>query len=96
SEPQDLLEHRRTRNLLNALIDVEEEGVEDLDEEEVLSMHKKAMFCVECGVCVGRCRKNALYFEDGVKIDTERCVHCGRCLGECPVTSYDARVKESS
>ncbi|MFP4609011.1 MAG: phosphoadenosine phosphosulfate reductase family protein, partial [Candidatus Aenigmatarchaeota archaeon] len=44
SEPQDLLEHRRTRNLLNALIDVEEEGVEDLDEEEVLSMHKKAMF----------------------------------------------------
>ncbi|MEF8833117.1 MAG: phosphoadenosine phosphosulfate reductase family protein, partial [Candidatus Thermoplasmatota archaeon] len=88
----EMLEHQRTRNLLNALCDVEEPLMEELDREEVIRIHKKALNCVECGVCVGRCEKNALYFDKGIKIDPEICVHCGECLGMCPVVHFDARV----
>ncbi|MEF8873182.1 MAG: phosphoadenosine phosphosulfate reductase family protein [Candidatus Thermoplasmatota archaeon] len=88
----EMLKHRRTKNLLNALCDVEESSFKELDKEEVLRVHKKALHCVECGVCVGRCEKNALSFDNGVKIDPEKCDHCGRCLGKCPVVHFDART----
>ncbi len=87
-----MLKYERTRNLLNILCDVKEENIEELNEDEVYPVHKKALLCVECGVCVGRCRKDALYFHDGVKIDTDRCIHCGECLKECPVVRYDFRT----
>ncbi len=90
---EDFIQHERTRNLLNALYDVEGECVEEESEnEELIRIHKKALHCVECGVCVGRCEKEAIYFENGIKIDPERCIHCGRCLGECPVVRYDSRT----
>ncbi len=87
----EMLEHPRTRNLLNTLADVGELSIKDLDREEVLRIHDKALHCVECGVCVGRCEKNALFFDDGIKINAEKCDHCGRCLGKCPVVHFDAR-----
>ncbi|MBS3816788.1 MAG: phosphoadenosine phosphosulfate reductase family protein [Candidatus Thermoplasmatota archaeon] len=89
---QEMLEDERTRNLLNALIDFERRSIEELDPEEVLPIYEKAVNCVECGVCVGRCEKDALYFEDGVKIDTKRCIHCGECLGKCPAVRFDSRA----
>ena len=88
----EMLEHERTRNLLNAIDSEENISLDELDKDEVLRIHKKALHCVECGVCVGRCEKNAISFENGIKIDQERCVHCGRCLGKCPVVHFDARV----
>ncbi|MFW5953327.1 MAG: phosphoadenosine phosphosulfate reductase family protein [Candidatus Natronoplasma sp.] len=89
---EKMLDNSRTKNLLNALCDVEEISLEELDREEVLKLHKKALNCVECGVCVGRCERDAVFFEKGIKIDPEKCIHCGRCLGKCPVVHFDARV----
>jgi len=89
---EEMLKDSRTENLLNALCDVEETSLEELDKDEVLKLHKKALYCVECGVCVGSCERNALLFENGIKIDPEKCIHCGRCLGKCPVVHFDARV----
>lgn len=92
----EMLEHKRTRNLLNVLLEVEDDideiPLEELDREEVIRLHKKALYCVECGVCLGRCDRDALYFDDGIKLDVEKCVHCGQCLGMCPVVHFDARV----
>jgi len=88
----EMLENSRTKNLLNTLCDVEDSSPEQLDREEVLKLHKKALYCVECGVCLGRCERDALFFENGIKIDSEKCIHCGRCLGKCPVVHFDARV----
>jgi len=89
---EEMLENPRTENLLNALCDVEDLSLERLDRKEVLKLHKKALYCVECGVCVGRCERDALFFENGIKIDAEKCVHCRRCLGKCPVVHFDARI----
>ncbi len=89
---EEMLEDPRTKNLLNAICDTEKKSFEDLDIDYVLKAHKKSLHCVECGVCLGRCEKDAISFEKGVKIDTERCVNCGRCWGKCPVVHFDARV----
>ncbi len=92
SSIEEMLEHARTKNLLNAISSEENISNEDLGREEVLRIHKKALYCVECGVCVGRCQNDALFFEEGIKIDPERCVNCGKCLGKCPVVHFDRRV----
>ncbi len=89
---EEMLDNPRTKNLLNAISEMEKISTEELDREEVINLHKKALHCVECGVCLGRCEKDALFFENGIRIDAERCVHCGRCLGKCPVVHFDARV----
>ncbi len=89
---EEMLENPRTENLLNALCDVDDVSLKQLDREEILKLHIKALHCVECGVCVGRCERDASFFENGIKIDTEKCVHCGRCLGKCPVVHFDARI----
>jgi len=89
---EEMLEHPRTRNLLNALCDGENICNQSFNKEEVLRLHKKALNCVECGVCVGRCERDALFFDNGIKIDPEKCIHCGRCLGKCPVVHFDTRV----
>ncbi|MFW5946500.1 MAG: phosphoadenosine phosphosulfate reductase family protein [Candidatus Natronoplasma sp.] len=89
---EDMLRHTRTKNLLNALCDPDGSVQDEIDREDVVNLHKKALYCVECGVCVGRCDRDALSFDDGIKIDPEKCVHCGRCLGKCPVVHFDSRV----
>jgi phosphoadenosine phosphosulfate reductase len=48
----------------------------------------RAMFCVGCGVCAGRCKSGALTVDARVKIDPEKCIHCGECLGPCPVLRF--------
>ncbi len=88
----EMLENPRTKNLINTICDVEDISLKKLDREKVVRIHKKALNCVECGVCVGRCDMDAISFENGIKIDPERCVHCSRCLGKCPVVHFDGRV----
>ncbi len=98
----ELLKNPRTRNLLNALVDperidfgkLESEGseIDGIEREDIYDMHRKALYCRECGVCLARCDQDALYFDDGIKIDEERCVHCGECLGKCPVVTFRSRV----
>jgi len=88
----EMLENPRTKNLINTICDVEDISLKELDREKVVRIHKKALNCVECGVCVGRCDMDAISFENGIKIDPERCVHCSRCLGKCPVVHFDGRV----
>ncbi len=89
---KELLKDERSKNLLNAYSD----SVEDLSRDDILVQHKKALNCVECGVCVAQCEKGALSFDDGIKIDEKRCVHCESCLGKCPVVDFDSRVNDQS
>ncbi len=45
--------------------------------------------CVGCGICTGRCDKDALYLENGrVWINEERCIHCTKCIGPCPAYAF--------
>ena len=48
----------------------------------------RAMECVGCGICVGRCPENALTVDGQVTVDEDMCTHCGSCLGPCPVVSF--------
>ncbi len=53
---------------------------------------KRAVFCVGCGICVGRCPSNALFIENGkASIDERKCIHCMECIGECPVIIFGRR-----
>lgn len=46
--------------------------------------------CVGCGICVSRCKHEALFLDDHGRVDLEQgsCVHCRECLGKCPVTDF--------
>jgi phosphoadenosine phosphosulfate reductase len=48
----------------------------------------RAMECAGCGVCVARCKKNALKLDGQVRIDVDLCDHCGSCFGPCPVIKF--------
>jgi phosphoadenosine phosphosulfate reductase len=54
----------------------------------------RALECVGCGICIGRCEANALELTkkdgvDSIAIDGRLCTHCGKCLGPCPVINYN-------
>jgi phosphoadenosine phosphosulfate reductase len=58
----------------------------------------RAMECISCGICVGRCDNQALHIDESdelqrIKLDKELCTHCGSCLGPCPVINFN--VSES-
>lgn len=49
--------------------------------------------CINCGVCVKACRRNAITIEDGkVNIDYNKCNYCGRCAKSCPTDAWDAEA----
>jgi len=49
----------------------------------------RAMDCVGCGVCLGRCPKGAIALNDGKAIvKVELCVSCGLCGEKCPVVDF--------
>jgi phosphoadenosine phosphosulfate reductase len=49
----------------------------------------RAMGCVGCGVCLGRCPKGAVSLVDGkAVIKIEACESCGLCSDKCPVTDF--------
>ncbi|SCP98356.1 ATP-binding protein [Anaerobium acetethylicum] len=41
--------------------------------------------CIECGLCMQNCRFDAIYREDGYKVDAFACEGCGVCEFVCPV-----------
>jgi len=103
----DMLEDKRTRELLQIILslddilptqnyDVDEllDAVNKtgLDQDEIYEIYLKARYCAECGICVARCPNDALSFEDGISISSEKCSSCGMCLGKCPVVEYHERV----
>ncbi|MEM3512971.1 MAG: phosphoadenosine phosphosulfate reductase family protein, partial [Thermoplasmata archaeon] len=57
--------------------------------EKVHAVIMKAVSCVKCGICIGRCPQKAISFDEkGIKIDAEKCQHCGTCLQPCPAVVY--------
>lgn len=41
--------------------------------------------CTECGVCVKRCKAEAMTIDDGrILIDMDKCILCGECILACP------------
>jgi phosphoadenosine phosphosulfate reductase len=53
----------------------------------------RAMECIGCGICLGRCENNALVIDQSdtlerVELLSDKCTHCGKCLGPCPVVNF--------
>ena len=88
------------------LIDIFPEGaivVKGSNPKEIKKRIKKlhaivlrAMECIGCGICIGRCDNQALNLDkvnnlEKIKVDVELCTHCGNCLGPCPVVNFNAK-----
>jgi phosphoadenosine phosphosulfate reductase len=57
--------------------------------EDVRKAIVRAMGCVGCGVCLGRCPKGAVTLVNGkATINIEVCESCGLCSDKCPVTDF--------
>ena len=73
---------------------IEVTGGEERDVKKVFDVVYRAIYCVSCGVCIGRCPHDALTIDPGtrhVKLDPEVCVQCGECVGKCPVIEFPPR-----
>ncbi len=86
---EKMMEDDQVRDLL-PIIGAESE--ESLSGDELRPLYLKAAYCVECDVCIGKCPEEALYFDNGIRLDEESCVQCGECLQECPVIEFTSRV----
>ena len=51
---------------------------------------RRAIKCMGCGVCVGRCSRNVIKVKKKQKmaIVGEGCNHCGACIEVCPVVKF--------
>jgi len=63
------------------------------DIADAVSVMKRALFCLGCGVCLGRCPVGALSLErlgerERIRLDDSPCVGCRECLGPCPVENF--------
>ncbi len=88
---EKMLEDERTLNLLQIYEDKSYKWTQK-DRSRINEMYKRSQYCVECGICVSKCKKEALSFDDGVKLDPELCIGCLECLEKCPVVTYGERV----
>ncbi|MCU0611535.1 MAG: 4Fe-4S binding protein [Candidatus Eisenbacteria bacterium] len=44
-----------------------------------------AALCTDCGVCMTRCRMEAITHENGhIRLNENRCIGCGLCITTCP------------
>ena len=54
----------------------------------------RAIDCIGCGVCVGKCPTESVSMRDNLAwIDEETCVHCNKCMDKCPITSFSPAMK---
>jgi phosphoadenosine phosphosulfate reductase len=75
-------------------IEVTGEGCDERDVKKVFKVVYRALYCISCGVCIGRCPQDALTIDEGtrkVKLDPNNCVQCGECIGKCPVIEFPPR-----
>jgi len=71
-------------------------GKKEMVEKDIantVSVMKRALFCLGCGVCLGRCPVGALSLEslgerERIHLDESLCVGCRECLGPCPVENF--------
>ena len=75
-----------------------EESSIDLNVKDAISVLKRAIHCLGCGVCLGRCPAGALSLEDmgereKVLVDATLCIMCRKCLGPCPVENFEPGEK---
>ena len=91
--------------LKDGTIDIFPEGgivIKGKNKQEIQRKSKKvhaiilrAMECIGCGICIGRCKNNALQLDEEngawvVSVKPEHCDHCSGCLGPCPVINFNA------
>jgi phosphoadenosine phosphosulfate reductase len=58
---------------------------------DLLSVIKRAIGCIGCSICVGRCPTGAILVENErgrIRMDSSICTHCSSCLGPCPAEAY--------
>ena len=72
-----------------------EHGVEK-NFDDALSIVKRAMNCLGCGVCTGRCHKGALSLVpsgegERIELDASLCTGCRKCMGPCPMENFEPR-----
>ncbi|MDK2891884.1 phosphoadenosine phosphosulfate reductase family protein [Methanohalophilus sp.] len=48
----------------------------------------RALGCVGCGVCVGRCPVSAISLKEKQAYVDESCTSCGNCIDSCPVVKF--------
>ncbi|MGM0510178.1 MAG: phosphoadenosine phosphosulfate reductase family protein [Thermoplasmatota archaeon] len=87
----DMLDDERTSNLLQIYEDRSYDWTQK-DRSRITGMYKRSQYCVECGICVSKCKKDALSFDSGIKLDPELCTGCLECLEKCPVVTYEERI----
>ncbi|MGA1820042.1 MAG: phosphoadenosine phosphosulfate reductase family protein [Thermoplasmatota archaeon] len=58
---------------------------------DLVSVIKRAMGCIGCSICAGRCPSDALEVDAGggrIRLEPALCRHCSACLGPCPAEAF--------
>ncbi|UGV40540.1 phosphoadenosine phosphosulfate reductase family protein [Methanococcoides orientis] len=49
---------------------------------------RRALKCMGCGVCVGKCPNNSITIKDEKAVIGKTCIHCGACIDICPIVKF--------
>jgi len=77
----------RTFTVNGELVRLEPEAVEGWP-EEVKEVVYRALHCTGCGVCLGKCPRDAIAIREGKAWMGQDCIHCGQCNQECVVLVF--------
>ena len=64
--------------------------------KDAMSIIKRAINCLGCGVCTGRCPTGALSLIPSgegarIELDVSKCTGCRKCMGPCPIENFAPR-----